>query len=140
MGQACQVALVVSNPRSGDELITVALDPADPRFVLSYLHSVHESRVMAGYRVENGGILQIWESFSQPGYGMGAVSGRADIKGVVSDQGGQRLLLSRALPDFILRLQARQKNRLEHPIPMELSEVLGERAVRLSGRTRCDVR
>ena len=117
--------------------MTIELAEADPVFETSYRHSVFGSTVRARYRVEGRTIRQVWEDFTQPGYGMGAIAG-GDEKPTVSRRGSaQRLFLDRELPDFVLRVQNGQENRLEQPVEIDLVKELGDGPVRLNAKADC---
>jgi len=132
----CFPTLIFADPRAGTPLLEVDLSTSDGRFSLSYVHSVRHTPVVSTYQVESEGIRQISEVFSDPGYGMGGVTKGSDELKVSRTPRGQKILLDRPIPDFVLRLQRAQKNRLEVPISVHLAEILGDRAVRLKPACR----
>lgn len=133
----CFAVLKMSAPHNDTQFLSVELSKDDPRFELSYRHSVYGTIVRSGYRIEGSVIVQKWETFSQPGYGMGGLGGESEGIKASSENGDQKIFLNRQLPNFVMRIQRKQENRMEHPVEIDLGKVIGNRAVKLHAYIEC---
>ncbi|EKF40738.1 hypothetical protein NA8A_19073 [Nitratireductor indicus C115] len=126
-GQAegCAWELRLMEPRTQRELLDVPLSPGDPTFSLSYTHSVFHTEVVSEYQVRESGIVQVRETFTDPGYGM--ESSPDDVKGRLEQIDGHlRMELERPIPNLVVRVQRAQNNRITGLESMDLSQLLGD--------------
>lgn len=121
----CGWHLELARPHSAQILMTVPLDRDQPRFSLSYTHSVFLTPVESGYRIDDGTIVQDLELFTDPGYGMESVDDN-DQQHLQQDGDWLRLVLDRAIPNLVVRVQTTQNNRITVPTPVDLGQRFGD--------------
>ncbi len=134
--EGCRWELRLLEPRTQRVLLDVPLAPNDPTFSLSYMHSVFRTEVVSEYQIREGGIVQVRETFTDPGYGM--ESAPDDVKGRLEQIDGRlRMELERPIPNLVVRVQRAQNNRIAGLESIDLSRVLGDGPVAIRPAKIC---
>lgn len=135
----CRWSLQLVEPRSQRQLLKVPLSPLDPVFSLSYTHSVFHTEVVSDYRIRAGEIVQVHETYTDPGYGM--ESSPADVKGRLELVDGRlRMDLDRPIANLVVRIQRDRNNRIAGLETFDLSGTLGDGAVLVRPVATCTSR
>ncbi|SEB57410.1 protein of unknown function [Nitratireductor aquibiodomus] len=132
----CGWRLDLVRPRSGALLMQVPLDADDPRFSLSYTHSVFRTPVESRYRIVAGAIVQDAEVYTDPGYGMESATDDP-AQHLEKIDGHLQLALERRIDNLVVRVQVAQNNGLFALEPVYLGQRFGDGPIALRPARVC---
>lgn len=108
---SCSPSLVILRFPSMTKLGRFRL-PKNGRFALSFIHSVSGTPVRDDYRVHNGKVLQVSETFEAHGAGLPSGVWETNATGWEHRDGKFILRLQRPIGRLVVRTDRRYKNRL----------------------------